>query len=112
MARKKYKQDYEDRLHEHEGMEHMKRHHKGAMEASHRAHRRAHDEVETRGESEREGRVWGHGEFANMPKEERMESYPKVRRGREKALNDTISGIDDWSDQMLSKRDRYISDQH
>lgn len=41
------------------------------------------------GESEREGRPWGHGEFANMPQEVRMSEYPKMAREVEHVIDDT-----------------------
>lgn len=52
----------------------------------------------------------GKGEFANMPKDVRMEQYPKTRHGRGD-MDDTISGIDEVIDQGAERRDRYMSNQ-
>lgn len=52
----------------------------------------------------------GKGEFANMPKEVRMEEYPKVRQGRDD-MDDTMTGIDEVSREGAERRDRYFSNQ-
>lgn len=91
-------------------MKHAKKVHRGALKSSHESHKRSHG-VE-RGMSEDEGAPWGHGQFANMPKDVEVESYPHVHEGREKSLDDTIRGIDDWSRQMYGKKSKYSSDQH
>jgi len=66
---------------------------------------------ETHGSSEREGAYWGKGEFANMPKEVKMDLYPKSRLDADYE-DDTINRIDRENDQMQGKRRKYVSGQH
>jgi|WetSurMetagenome_2_1015567.scaffolds.fasta_scaffold684836_1 hypothetical protein len=49
-----------------------------------------------RGESEKEGKAWGHGQYANLPQEVYMQEAPKEPpHGTNKApLNDTMSRLD------------------
>lgn len=54
----------------------------------------------------------GRGEHANMPKEVRMEAYPRARMGREGEIDDTMSRIDSEIDQSVGQRDRHRSNQH
>ncbi len=72
----------------------------------------ARQKYDDHGVSEKEGKAWGKGEYANMPKAEKMQLYPKNPKARDKVLDDTITGIDSWSRQMEGKRDRFVSDQH
>jgi len=66
---------------------------------------------------ERRGFVEGHdenigkGEFANLPQDVKMESYPKARMNRGRELDDSMSDIDDVQGEADSKRDRYLSNQ-
>jgi hypothetical protein len=65
----------------------------------------------THGDSENEGKYIGKGEFANMPKEVKMEMYPKSRLGSDDVPDD-IKRIDRENEQMQSKRPKYRSNQH
>lgn len=53
----------------------------------------------------------GKGNFANMPQEAMMKSYPKNKGKRNENIDDTISDIDDVISNSESKRSRYISNQ-
>ena len=55
------------------------------------------------GESENEGKAWGHGQHANMPQEVHMQDAeaPKARLGQH-VLNDTMSRLD--GDTVSSKK--------
>lgn len=68
-----------------------KKHHKDGMK--HHS-----DKAVSHGTSENEGRAWGHGEYANMPKEVVMASYPKGGYSTDPHLDDTIQRLD--SDSM------------
>jgi len=46
------------------------------------------------GDSENPGRPWGHGEFANMPKDVEMVPYPKGGYSSDPHLDDTISRLE------------------
>ena len=48
------------------------------------------------GESEHEGKAWGHGQYANLPQEVHMQEVPKdPPKGTDKSpLNDTMSRLD------------------
>jgi len=46
------------------------------------------------GTSENEGRPWGHGEFANMPKEAVMKPYPMNGHSLDGHLDDTMGRLD------------------
>lgn len=67
--------------------------------------------VNEHGVSEREGRAWGHGEFANMPKKTKMDMYPK-NRGQTGVLDDTITGIDRSIGEAETQSKRHQSNQH
>ncbi len=45
------------------------------------------------GTSEHEGAAWGHGQFANMPQEVKMSSYPKMPYKDLDGIDDTASRI-------------------
>lgn len=48
-----------------------------------------------RGESEKEGSAWGHGEYANMPQEVHMQEAPApMAQLGNHVLNDTLSRLD------------------
>lgn len=63
-------------------------------------------------ESENEGKAWGHGEFANMPQAEKMQSYPPCSKYRGRDLDDTITGIDKSNYHSESMAQKHISNQH
>jgi hypothetical protein len=58
------------------------------MKHGHKHHKHHSDPI-VGGESEREGRPWGHGEYANMPQEVKMEAYPKMAYRDMPVLDDT-----------------------
>lgn len=66
--------------------------------------------AQSHGTSEKEGKAWGHGKFANMPTEVKMDMYPKGRMvgGME---DDTITGIDKLESEAVAKAGRYMSNQ-
>ncbi len=64
------------------------------------------------GESEREGRAVGHGNFANMPTEVSMKSYPKAHEYGPTVENDTISRIDDENMRSQKRSRSHMSNQH
>lgn len=65
------------------------------------------------GESEREGRVMGHGDFANMPqKEVMMKAYPKAKEFGPGVLDDTMGEIDMTTKRAHGKSHKYLSNQH
>jgi hypothetical protein len=49
-----------------------------------------------KGTSEHEGKVWGQGEFANMPKDVMMHPYPVIYP-KDEGIDDTISRLDEDS---------------
>ena len=63
-------------------------------------------------ESEREGKAWGRGEFANMPKEVSMAAYPKAHEAGPGYEDDTITRIDGENGRAQTKTKRYLSNQH
>lgn len=64
------------------------------------------------GMSESEGRYWGNGEFANMPKETKMKDYPKAKEFGPTVLDDTMGTVDKSNSQAHDKSRRFISNQH
>lgn len=64
------------------------------------------------GVSEKEGKAWGRGEFANMPKDVKMQAYPRGKNYRGGVLNDTITGIDEVSRVSENKAQKNLSNQH
>lgn len=91
----------------------MKKHHKHAMEASHASHKKVHhSDPIVGGESESEGRVWGSGEYANMPKEVKMKEYPKPAAFGPDMLDDTQGHINKVQEQAHSQARRHLSNQH
>jgi len=81
---KKYYQGKKDRMHESKG-----------MEGHHEDHPSKH---------------MGHGEFANMPRQEMMHPYPKESYGYN-GYNDTITGIDEENTESANKIKRNPSHQ-
>ncbi len=47
------------------------------------------------GTSGHEGKAWGHGEFANMPKEVKMKEYPKMPYKDLDNIDDTEGRLED-----------------
>ena len=64
------------------------------------------------GNSEREGQAWGKGEHANMPKEVKMDAYPKSHEFGPGNLDDTMTGIDHTNARAHSKTRSHLSNQH
>lgn len=100
---------------------HMKPHHKAAMHHSQKSHHDSHMMPEMghssvgptgHGVSEHEGRVMGAGDFANMPQQVHMSSYPKARHYKGGVLDDTITGIDHTNAHAEGQAQKYLSNQH
>lgn len=64
------------------------------------------------GNSEREGKRVGGGEFAGMPKEVKMQSYPKSHEYGPTDLDDTMTEIDGCNARAHTKSRKFVSDQH
>lgn len=64
------------------------------------------------GNSEREGRAWGKGEHANMPKEVKMDKYPKASEYGAGDLDDTMTEIDRVNAMAHKKSRSHMSNQH
>lgn len=64
------------------------------------------------GNSEREGRKIGDGEFANMPKEVKMQAYPKAHEYGPTDIDDTMNEIDDVQRRAHTTSKRHMSNQH
>ena len=95
----------------------MKKHHSHAMHRTHESHKRTHSMMHhsdpiVGGESESEGRVWGDGEFANMPTEVKMKHYPKAAEYGPDMLDDTMGTVDKSNKMSHSQSRKYVSNQH
>lgn len=64
------------------------------------------------GKSEKEGRAWGHGEHANMPKQMKMDTYPKGHAEGPSVEDDTMTRIDAENSRAESKSRKFMSNQH
>ncbi len=64
------------------------------------------------GSSEKEGKAWGRGEFANMPKGEKMQSYPRSHQAGAMVEDDTITRIDAENARAEKKTRSHLSNQH
>jgi hypothetical protein len=64
------------------------------------------------GTSENEGKAWGRGEHANMPKEVKMDMYPKAIESGYDGEDDTISRVDAENKRSNSKVMSHKSNQH
>ena len=64
------------------------------------------------GSSEHEGKSWGAGQHANMPKEVKMDSYPKAVEYGSSMEDDTMTRIDSEQKQMRGKARGHMSNQH
>ena len=53
----------------------------------------------------------GKGEFANMPQEKVVKSWPKPPMASDREIDDTITGIDKVQTQGASKRKSNLSNQ-
>jgi hypothetical protein len=96
-------------------MHKMKKHHHHAMERTHMSQKKSHmhhSDPMVGGVSEDEGRVWGEGEFANMPREVKMKMYPKSNEFGPDVLDDTMGGIDKTNMQASRQTRRNLSNQH
>lgn len=62
-------------------------------------------------DSGNEGKAWGTGQHANMPKETVMKDYPKPSM-RSDNLDDTITGVDRCVSSSVSKSKSNLSNQH
>lgn len=72
----------------------------------------AQKKLSTHGVSAKEGRAWGHGQFANMPQEVVRKEYPKLRESADPAMNDTITGIDREAMKAHRTARKNLSNQH
>lgn len=68
--------------------------------------------AEPSGESEHEGRAMGHGNFANMPQDVKLELYPKFPAQRGHNIDDTMREIDRCNHHAETQESRYLSNQH
>ena len=64
------------------------------------------------GNSEHEGKVWGAGEHANMPKEVKMDKYPKAHEMGPGMEDDTMVRVDSENKRAHSQTHKYLSNQH
>lgn len=64
------------------------------------------------GSSEKEGKAWGKGQFANMPSEKKMQSYPKAHEAGPMVEDDTMTRIDAENGRAQKKSRRFMSNQH
>lgn len=64
------------------------------------------------GNSEREGRRWGQGEHANMPKDVKMDAYPKAHEYGPTDLDDTMTEIDRVNGVAHKRARSNVSNQH
>lgn len=74
--------------------------------------KRHHSDPIVGGESEREGKVMGHGKFANMPTEISMRAYPKAPEYGSTVQDDTMGRIDEENKRARSKSHSHVSNQH
>jgi hypothetical protein len=75
-------------------------------------HHKHHSDPIVGGESEHEGRAWGHGEHANMPKEVKMSMYPKAHEAGPMVEDDTMGRVDKENSRAHAKTRSYLSNQH
>ena len=64
------------------------------------------------GSSEHEGKAWGHGQHANMPKDVKMNSYPKAQEMGPGMEDDTMVRIDAENKRAHNKAHKNLSNQH
>lgn len=75
-------------------------------------HRKHHSDPIVGGESEAEGRYWGKGEHANMPKDVKMKDYPKANEYGASIEDDTMGRVDSENMRAHSKSRSHVSNQH
>lgn len=71
-----------------------------------------HKKMNMHGNSEHEGKAWGHGEHANMPKDIKMDSYPKSHEYGAGDLDDTMTHVDAVNSRAHTKSRSHVSNQH
>lgn len=71
-----------------------------------------HGKASMHGNSEHEGKPWGHGEHANMPKDIKMDMYPKAHEFGPGDLDDTMTEIDRVNGSAHQRAHRHVSNQH
>lgn len=64
------------------------------------------------GMSEKEGKAWGHGKFANMPTEVKMNEYPKPVEFGPTVQNDTMTRVDEENRRSDGRARSHMSNQH
>lgn len=64
------------------------------------------------GNSEKEGKAMGKGQFANMPQEVKMQAYPKAHEYGPSDLDDTMTEIDGVNRKAHTKSRSHMSNQH
>lgn len=64
------------------------------------------------GNSEKEGKAWGHGKFANMPTDVKMDMYSKANEFGPSDLDDTMTEIDRVNSSAHKKSRSNMSNQH
>ena len=64
------------------------------------------------GESEKEGKAWGHGKFANMPTDVKMNEYAKAHEFGPTVENDTMTRIDEENKRSDGRARSHMSNQH
>jgi hypothetical protein len=64
------------------------------------------------GSSEKEGKAWGHGQHSNMPKDVRLDTYPKAHQEGATVEDDTMTRIDAENKRAETKTRRFMSNQH
>ncbi len=64
------------------------------------------------GNSEKEGKAVGKGQFANMPTEVKMQAYPKAHEFGPTDLDDTMTHVDQVNMKAHKKSRSNMSNQH
>lgn len=64
------------------------------------------------GNSEKEGAAWGHGKFANMPTDVKMDQYAKANEYGPSDLDDTMTEIDRVNSFAHKRSRSHMSNQH
>jgi len=64
------------------------------------------------GMSEKESKPWGSGQFANMPQEAKMASYPKAHQEGPTVENDTMTRLDAEGQRSQKQSRKNMSYQH
>lgn len=85
----------------HSHQTHHMSHHDAAKHRVHHSHHHSGPIPFARGESEEEGRPWGHGEYANMPQEVVFQQVGPTPHFMEENINDTMRRLDEDSHQAI-----------